>query len=137
MLLRLAYGSMLVAVLFVPFGVYHSTVEPYVTGYLWGFLLLVGYVAAASGITVILYPRLPALKKLRFDTLLLLIGLALLFFVLVIPREFAVNLFNGTSFSPGQVDIDYAVGNAVVLFLAILSGITGVLIRMNSRLASR
>jgi hypothetical protein len=33
--LRLAYGVMLGALLVTPFGVYHSRVEPYVTGYLW------------------------------------------------------------------------------------------------------
>src|SRR3989304_9051460 len=73
-LTRLAYGVMLIAVLFVPFGVYHSMTEPYVAGALWGFLLPVGYIAAASGITVILYPRSTLLKRLGLGYLLMLIG---------------------------------------------------------------
>ncbi len=47
---RLAYGTLLIAVLFVPFGIYNSMTEPYVSGALWGFMLPVGYVAAASGV---------------------------------------------------------------------------------------
>ncbi len=56
-LLRLAYSAMLISVLFLPFGVYHTMVEPYASGVLWGFMLHVGYVAAASGMAVILYSR--------------------------------------------------------------------------------
>ncbi len=63
-ILRLAYGALLIAVLFVPFGLYHTMAEPYVSGAIWGFMLPVGYVAAASGITVIFYPRSKLLKKI-------------------------------------------------------------------------
>jgi hypothetical protein len=57
---------MLIVVLFIPFGVYHSMTEPYVAVALWGFLLPVGYVAAASGVAVILYPTATLLKGIRF-----------------------------------------------------------------------
>jgi hypothetical protein len=112
---------MLVAVLFVPFGVYHSMIEPYVTGFLWGFLLPVGYVALASGIAVIVYPRLTLLKILGFDFLLILIGFFLLLSLLAFPKEFFINLVQGTSFSYGSIDIDFPIGNSTVLLLSLVS----------------
>ena len=125
-LIRLAYGVMLIAVLFVPFGVYHSRTEPYVAGALWGFLLPVGYIAAASGITVILYPRSTLLRKLRFGYLLMLIGSLMLLSLWAFPSKFFINLIHGTSFSYGWIDIDYAIGNAVVFWLSLLSFMAGI-----------
>ena len=61
-LLRVAYGLLLGTVLFIPFGAYHSRVEPYIIGFLWGYHLPVGYAALVSGLVVILYPKLTALK---------------------------------------------------------------------------
>jgi hypothetical protein len=77
-LLRLAYGALLTAVLFFPFGVYHSVTEPYVSGALWGFMLPVGYVAAASGVALILFQRSTLLKRLGLGYLLILVGFLLL-----------------------------------------------------------
>jgi hypothetical protein len=54
-LLQVAYGVMLGALLFTPFGVYHSRVEPYITGYLWGYHLPVGYVGVLLGMVAVLY----------------------------------------------------------------------------------
>ena len=67
--LRIAYGAVLFAVFFLPFGLYHTMVEPYVSGAVWGFMLPVGYVAAASGIVVIFYPRFKMLRRLGLVTL--------------------------------------------------------------------
>jgi hypothetical protein len=120
-LLRLAYGVMLVTVLFVPFGVYHSMTEPYVAGALWGFLLPVGYVAATSGVVVILYPKSTLLKRLGFGYLLMLIGFFMLLSLWAFPKEIFVNLLHGTSFAYGWIDVDYSKGNAAVLILSLAS----------------
>ena len=126
--LRVAYGLLLVAVLFVPFGVYHSTVEPYIIGFLWGYHLPVGYVALVSGLAVILYPKLTALKG-RLDFLVVVIGLVLLFSLALIPKEFSINLLHSTSFSAAQIDVDYGVGNGVVWLLSLLSLALGFMLR--------
>lgn len=120
-LLRVAYGVMLGALLFIPFGVYHSRVEPYITGYLWGYNLPVGYIGLLLGAAVILYPRLHALRRLRLNAFLSLIGLSLFLTFLFSPKDYFINIINGTNFSPAQIDVDFAVGNSAVLGLSILS----------------
>jgi hypothetical protein len=120
-LLRLAYGVMLGALLFTPFGVYHSRVEPYITGYLWGYNLPIGYVGLLFGITVVLYPRFNALRRLRFSSFMPFIGLFLLLSFFVSPKDYFINLIHGTNFSSVQIDVDFAVGNSAVLGLSLLS----------------
>jgi hypothetical protein len=120
-LLRIAYGVILGALLFTPFGVYHSRVEPYVTGYLWGYHLPVGYVGLLLGILAVLYPRLNMLRSLRFSAFMPIIGLSLFLTFLFSPKDYFINLINGTNFSPAQIDVDFALGNPVVLGLALLS----------------
>jgi hypothetical protein len=126
--LRVAYGLLLVAVLFVPFGAYHSRVEPYISGFLWGYQLPVGYVALVSGLLVILYPRLNMLKG-RLDFLVVAIGLFLLLSFILFPKEFFINLLHGTSFSAAQIDVDSPVGNVVVWGLSLLSLALGFVLR--------
>ena len=125
---RVAYGLLLVAVLFVPFGAYHSLVEPYIIGFLWGYQLPVGYVALVSGLLVILYPKLNALKG-RLDFLVVIIGLLLLLSFMFFPKEFFINLLHGTSFSAAQIDVDSPVGNLVVWGLSLLSLALGFVLR--------
>jgi LPXTG-motif cell wall-anchored protein len=118
---RAAYGVMLGALLFTPFGIYHSRVEPYIIGYLWGYHLPVGYVGLLLGIAVVLYPRLHAFRRLRFSALLPLIGLSLFIAFFFSPKDYFINLINGTNFSPAQIDVDFAVGNSAALGLSLLS----------------
>jgi hypothetical protein len=120
-LLRLAYGVMLGALLFTPFGVYHSRVEPYIIGYLWGYNLPVGYVGVLLGILAVLYPRLNALRRLRFSSFMPFIGLFLLLSFFFSPKDYFINLIHGTNFSPAEIDVDFAVGNSAVLGLSLLS----------------
>ena len=120
-LLRLAYGVMLGALLVTPFGAYHSRVEPYITGYLWGYHLPIGYVGLLLGTAVVLYPRLNKLRSLRFSSFMPFIGLILLLSFFFSPKDYFINLLHGTNFSPWQIDVDYAVGNSAVLGLSILS----------------
>jgi hypothetical membrane protein len=120
---RVIYGLLLVAVLLIPIGVYHSRTEPYIVGSLWGFQLPVGYVALVSGLAVILHPRLSVMKG-RLDFLIVAIGLVLLL-SLSIPKEFTINLLNSTSFSTAQIDVDSSAGNVVVWGLSLFSLIIG------------
>jgi len=129
------YGLVLIAVLFVPFGVYHSLAEPYVSGALFGFLLPVGYVAAASGVLLILYPRLTLLKKLGLGYLLILIGLLMLVSLSVFPDELSINLLHGTNFGHGWVDIDYSKGNEAVLILSFIGIGAGFAVKIKQILA--
>lgn len=126
---RLTYGAMLVAVLFIPFSVYHSMTEPYVAGALWGFYLPVGYIAAASGVAVILYPRSVLLKRLGFGYLLIIIGFFTLASFWGFPRIVSVNLLHGTSFGHGWVDFDSSVGNVIVLILSLGSVVAGFVVK--------
>src|SRR3989304_5971097 len=129
-LLRLAYGAMLVAVLFVPFGLYNTMTEPYVSGALWGFMLPVGYVAAASGVTVILYSRSTLLKRLGFGYLLMVIGVSLLLSLLLFPRELSISLLYGTN----AIDMDYSTFTGAVFWLALLSIAAGIAIKVTKNL---
>ena len=119
--LRLVYGMLLGALLVTPFGVYHSRVEPYVMGSLWGYNLPIGYVGVLLGILVILYPRFGTLGNLRFSSLMSIIGVSLLATFFFTPRDYFINMLHGTNFSPIQIDVDFALGNSAVLGLAVLS----------------
>ena len=112
--LRLVYGLMLFAILFTPFGVYHSRSEPYIIGNLWGYNLPIGYIGLASGLLVILYQKIDFLKNMKFGSIMVVIGVFLLLSFLFPSKDFFINLLHGTSFSAGQIDIDYPVGNSAV-----------------------
>jgi hypothetical protein len=127
--LRLVYGLILVAILFTPFGVYHSRLEPYIVGNLWGYNLPIGYVGLSSGLLVILYQKIDFVKDLKFGSLMIVIGVFLILTFLFSPKDFFVNLLHGTSFSAAQIDIDYPVGNSAVWALSLFSIITGLLLR--------
>jgi hypothetical protein len=137
---RLAYGVMLGAFLIAPLGVYHSISEPYITGYLWGYNLPIGYVGLLLGILVVLYPQVTSLRNLKFSLLMPLIGLALLLTVLFSPNYYFINLQNGTSFSSGQIDIDFQLGNSATVWFSLLSislGLTSILYGRNKRALNR
>ena len=95
--------------------------EPYVSGALWGFMLPVGYVAAASGVAVILYPRSTLLRKLGFGYLLMLIGFFIMFSLWAFPRDLFINLLRGAGFSRGWIDFDYSIGMGAAFWLSLAS----------------
>lgn len=125
-ILRLAYGALLIAVLFVPFGLYHTMAEPYVSGAIWGFMLPVGYVAAGSGVAVIFYPRSQMLRKLGFSNILIIIGTLLLLSLWLYPRELSISLLYGTN----AIDIDYSTFTSTVFWLSLLSTAAGITIKI-------
>jgi hypothetical protein len=127
--LRLVYGLLLAAILFIPFGVYHSLLEPYIIGYLWGYDLPIGYVGLTLGLLVVLSQKIDFVKALKFGSVMMVIGIFLILTFLFQPKDFFINLFHGTSFSPGQIDIDYQIGNSAVLGISLFSIITGFLLR--------
>ena len=124
--LRLAYGAVLFAVLFLPFGLYHTMAEPYVSGALCGFMLPVGYIAAASGVAIIFYPRSKLLRKLGLGYLLMVVGVSLLLSLLLYPRELTISLLHGTN----MIDIDYSTFTGAVFWLSLLSIVAGIAIKM-------
>jgi hypothetical protein len=125
-ILRLAYGAALIAVLFLPFGLYHTMAQPYLSGAVWGFMLPAGYVAAASGIAVIFYPRVKLLNKLGLGYLLMVVGVMLLLSLWLYPRELTISLLYGTN----MIDIDYSTFTGLVFWLSLFSVAAGVAIRM-------
>ena len=125
-ILLLAYGATLFAVFFLPFGLYHTMAEPYVSGIVWGFMLPAGYVAAASGIAVILYPRLKLLNKQGLGYLLMVVGVMLLLSLWLYPRELSISLLHGTN----MIDIDYSRFTGAVFWLSLLSVAGGIAIKM-------
>ena len=125
-ILRLAYGAVLFAVLFLPFGLYNTMAEPYVSGALWGFMLPVGYIAAASGLAIIFYPRSKLLRKLGLGYLVMAVGVSLLLSLLLYPRELTINLLHGTN----MIDIDYSTFTGAVFWLSLLSIVAGIAIKM-------
>jgi len=124
--LRLAYGALLIAVLFVPFGFFHSMTEPYVSGVVWGFMLPIGYVAAASGVAVILYPRSVLLRRLGIGYMLILVGVSMLLSIWLFPKELSINLLYGTR----MIDTDYLTFNGVVVLLSLFSILAGIAFRL-------
>lgn len=128
-ILRLAYGAILIAVLFLPFGLYNTMAEPYASGVVWGFMLPVGYIAAASGVAVIFYPRSKLLRRLGFGYLLIAAGASLLFSLWLYPRELSISLLHGTN----MIDIDYSTFTGAVFWLSLLSLAAGIAIRMRER----
>jgi hypothetical protein len=125
-ILRLAYGAVLIAVLFLPFGLYNTMTAPYLSGIVWGFMLPVGYIAAVSGVAVIFYPRSRLLRRLGFGCLLIVVGVLLLLSLGLYPRELSISLLHGTNI----IDIDYSTFTGAVFWLSLLSVIAGVTIKM-------
>jgi branched-subunit amino acid transport protein AzlD len=129
-ILRVVYGLALVAILLFPFGVYHSRSEPYIIGYLWGYYLPIGYLGLVSGLFVFSYHKISFTKKIGFGSLMILIGILLIVSFLLSPKDFFVNLIHGTSFSSGQIDIDYPMGNSLVWVLSLFSIGAGLFLRI-------
>jgi hypothetical protein len=127
--LRVAYGVLLVSILFVPFGIYNTMAEPYVSGVVWGFMLPVGYIAAASGIAIIFYPQTKAIKKLGFGYLLMLIGASMLLSSLIFPRELSISLLHGTN----MIDIDYSTFYGALFWLSLLNVCAGFAVKVNEK----
>ena len=125
-IIRLAYGAVLFAVLFLPFGLYHTMAEPYVSGAVLGFMLPVGYIAKASGIAVIFYPRLKLLRRLGFGYLLMVVGVLMLLSLLLYPRELTISLLYGTN----MIDTDYSTFAGVLFWLSLLSVVAGIAIKV-------
>jgi hypothetical protein len=125
-ILRLAYGAVLIAVLFLPFGLYNTMAEPYVSGAVWGFMLPVGYVAAVSGVAVIFYPRSKLLRRLGFGYLLMAVGVSMLLSLWLYPRELSISLLHGTN----MIDTDYSTFTGAVFWLSLLSVASGIAIKM-------
>jgi hypothetical protein len=125
-ILRLAYGAVLIAVLFLPFGIYNTMAEPYVSGAVWGFMLPVGHIAAASGAAVILYPRSKLLRKIGFSYLLIVVGVSMLLSLWLYPREYSISLLYGTN----MIDIDYSTFTGAVFWLSLLSAAAGTAISL-------
>jgi len=126
-ILRLAYGAILIAVLFLPFGLYNTMAEPYASGAVWGWMLPVGYVAAASGIVVILYPRKELLRRLGFGYLLMVVGVLLLLSLWLYPKELSISLLHGTN----MIDTDYSTCTGAVFWLSLLSVASGITIKIS------
>lgn len=125
--LRLAYGLALIAILFIPFGSYHSFGEPAIYGVLWGYHLPIGYVALVLGVLVIFSPKTILARNYSFGATMVVIGLFLMLSLLLYPKQISINLIHGTNVN---ADIDYPVGNSVTLFLALFSIIVGLTARI-------
>ncbi len=122
---------MLGALLIMPFGVYHSRVEPYIVGSLWGYNLPIGYIGLILGMLVILFPRTVLARKSSFGVAMVVIGFSLIGSVYLVPRESLINWINGTNFSGSQIDVDFAIGNAITLFMGLFSIIAGIVARLS------
>ncbi len=131
-ILRMAYGAMLITVLFLPFGLYNTMAEPHVSGVLWGFMLPVGYLAAASGIAVIVYPRWKLMKRLGFGYLIIAVGVSLFISLWLYPRELSISLLYGTNL----IDIDYSTSAGAVFWLSLLNIAGGIAIKIREYLWS-
>lgn len=126
-ILRLAYGTVLITVLFLPFGFYHTMAEPYTSGAVWGWMLPVGYVAAASGVAVISYPRSKLLRRLEFGYLLMVVGVSLLLSLWLYPKWLSVSLLHGTN----MIDTDYSTGTGAAFWLSLLSVVSGITVKIS------
>ncbi len=125
-ILRLAYGGVLVAVLFLPFGFYNTMAEPYASGVVWGFMLPVGYIAAVSGVAIVFYPQSKMLRKLGFGYFLILVGISMALSLWLYPRELSISLLHGTN----MIDIDYSTLTGAVFWLSLLSVFSGIAVKL-------
>jgi len=128
--MRIVYGFALMAILFTPFGVYHSRVEPYIVGSLWGYSLPIGYIGLAVGIIAILFPKTILARKTSFGLAMVVIGVLLIGSLYLVPREPFINWINGTNFSSSQIDIDFVAGNAITLVIGLASIIAGIFVSL-------
>jgi len=135
--MRMVYGLALIAILFTPFGVYHSRVEPYIAGSLWGYSLPIGYIGLALGIIAILFPKTILARKTSFGLAMVAIGVLLIGSLYLVPREPFINWINGTNFSSSQIDIDFVAGNAITLLIGLASILAGITSRISVHFPKR
>ncbi len=104
---RTLFGTAFILLLFFPFGVYHSMAEPFISGFLWGFKLPVGWIGLIIGSMLLAYPKLP-LDRISPFGYLVAIGAALVLASLEVPirPEAVVNFWHGTNI-PYDVDKYY------------------------------
>jgi hypothetical protein len=140
-IIHLVYSVLLGALLVMPFGVYHSLTEPYITGYLWGYDLPIGYIGLLLGMMIVFYPKVNPLKSLKFSALMPIIGLFLLVTIIFSPTYYFINLQHGTSFSAAEIDVDFQLGNSAVVifsFLSVTLGLaSGVILRYRKQTSSQ
>lgn len=127
--LQFLYGIALIALLFAPFGVYHSYSEASVMGSLWGYHLPIGYLGLAVGLMVMAYSKAGLAKRVGFAYFMLIIGFLLFVTALLTPEEYFVSLIHGGA-NPAAIDIDYPFGNWLVWGLTLFSVAIGVLLRI-------
>jgi hypothetical protein len=135
--LRFLYGAALIAVLFAPFGIYHSFSEASVMGTLWGYHLPIGYLGLALGLAVMAYPRAGLTKKLSFASFMVITGFLLIATALLTPEEYFVSLIHGGNTNPAMIDIDYPIGNWLVWGLTLFSVTAGLLLRIRENRIQR
>jgi hypothetical protein len=70
------------------------------------------------------------MKSLKVGSVMMVIGFFLILTFLFEPKTFFINLVHGTSFSTGQINIDYQIGNSAVLEISLFSIIVGFLLRI-------
>ena len=64
----------------------------YIIGYLWGYHLPVGYAGFIAGIMVVLYSKLALVRKLRFGSIMIVVGLFLFLSFFFWPKVYSINL---------------------------------------------
>ena len=122
---RVLLGIGFVSNLILPFGVYHSYVEPYVIDYLWGYKSPVGWIGLVLGLLLLAYPRTPVARKLSIGLFMVISGTLLLASVVITPSVTydLLNLWHGTSIRAW--DIDRSTMNLWPVFLSIASIVIG------------
>lgn len=106
-------------------------------GILWGYYLPIGYLGLALGLLVLAYPKIGFTRKLSFESLIIIIGLVLIFTTLVTPREFFINIIHQTRLDSGQIDIDYPIGNWLIWGLTLFSVTTGLMLKIKRSLDTK
>ena len=130
--IRIVLGFGFFSNLVLPFGVYHSYVEPYVTDYLWGYKMPFAWIGFLVGLLLLAYPRTPLVKKLNVGQLLVLGGIILLASLLAMPllTNNILNLWHGTDTNAWDVDRETLI--LWPLILSISSIVTGVVLSRRS-----
>jgi hypothetical protein len=101
--LRLTLGVLFASFLFLPWGVYHSLMEPYIVNYLYGYKLPFGYVSFIFGLLLVLYSKIKLNKVVRMDSLLIIGGFATLL-PLTPPSEYFISLWHKVSYTAWDIE---------------------------------
>jgi hypothetical protein len=126
--LALFLGTIFASFLFLPWGTYHSIIEPYIADYLYGYKLPFGWVSFVCGLLIVLHQKTRLSGIMELDSFMMAGGLAILI-SLLLPRGYFINLWHGVNHVAWDVESSLLILPFLLASLCVATGLISRAIR--------